>query len=87
MALLDARKKKSWRINIILLIYFLIHIIIIAGLKSHMIETSRKRDKEESIDLSDMPPLGSVEEEVNKGKGVKILTPNKLLTRLPVLIG
>ena len=64
----------------------MIQIIIIAGLKSHMIQTSRKSDKEESIDLSDMPPLGSVEEEVNKGKGVKMLAPNKLLTRLPVLI-
>ena len=64
----------------------MIHIVKIAGLKSHMIQTSRKSDKEESIDLSDMPPLGSVEEEVNKEKGVKILTPNKLLTRLPVLI-
>ena len=45
-----------------------------------MIQTSRKSDKEESIDLSDTPPLGSVEEEVSKGKGVKMLAPNKLLT-------
>ena len=32
-----------------------------------------------------MPPLGD-EEEVNEGKGLKILTRNKLLTRLPILL-
>ena len=29
-----------------------------------------------------MSPLEGIEEEVRKGKGLKILTPNKLLTRL-----
>ena len=38
-------------------------------------------DKEESVDLSDMPALES-DEEVKEVKGLKILTPNKLLTRL-----
>ena len=33
-----------------------------------------------------MLPLKSEEEEVKEGKGLKILTPNKLLTRLPVLL-
>ena len=32
-----------------------------------------------------MPPLDGDEEEVKERKGSKILTPNKLLTRLPVL--
>ena len=32
-----------------------------------------------------MPSLEGGEEEVKEGKGLKILTPNKLLTRLPVL--
>ena len=32
-----------------------------------------------------MPSLERGEEEVKEGKGLKILTPNKLLTRLPVL--
>ena len=32
-----------------------------------------------------MPPLERVEE-VKEGKGLKILTPNKLLTRLPILL-
>ena len=32
-----------------------------------------------------MPPLES-DEEVKEGEGLKILTPNKLLTRLPVLV-
>ena len=43
-------------------------------------------DKEESIDLSDIPPLEGDEIEVKEGKGIKILTPNKLLSRLPVLL-
>ena len=42
-------------------------------------------DKEWSTDLSDMLPLED-DKEVNEGKGLKILTPNKLLTRLPILL-
>ena len=42
-------------------------------------------DKEESVDLSDMPELED-DEEVNERKGLKTLTPNKLLTRFPVLL-
>ena len=41
-------------------------------------------DKEESIYLSDMPLLEG--DEVKKGKGLKISTPRKLLTRLPILL-
>ena len=33
-----------------------------------------------------MPPLEGDEEEVKEGKELKILTPNKLLTRLPILL-
>ena len=44
--------------------------------------TTRKSDKEES----DIPPLEDDKEEVREGKGLKILTPNKLLTRLPILL-
>ena len=33
-----------------------------------------------------MPPLEGDEEEVKEGKELKILTPNKLLTRLPTLL-
>ena len=43
-------------------------------------------DKKESEDLTDMRPLEGDEEEVKEGKGLKILTPNKLLTRLPILL-
>ena len=39
-------------------------------------------DSDEFIDIPDMPPLAG-DEEVKKGKRLKILTPNKLLTRLP----
>ena len=33
-----------------------------------------------------MPPLKGDEEEVKEGKGLKLLTPNKLLTRLLILL-
>ena len=41
---------------------------------------------DEFIDIPDIPPLEGDEEEVKEGKGLKILTPNKLLTRLPILL-
>ena len=37
-------------------------------------------DREESVDLSDMPALEGDEKEVKEEKGLKISTPNKLLT-------
>ena len=40
-------------------------------------------DKEECVDLPDMSPLEG-DEEVREGKELKILTLNKLLTRLPI---
>ena len=42
-------------------------------------------DKKESLDLIDMPPLGD-DEKVKQEKGSKMLTPNKLLSRLPTLL-
>ena len=47
--------------------------------------TTRKSDKENSADLSNMPPLEG-DEEVKQGKGLKMLSLNKLLTRLPILL-
>ena len=41
--------------------------------------------KEESVDLSDMPPPEG-NEEVKERRGLKILTPNKLLTRFSILL-
>ena len=43
-------------------------------------------DKEEFVDLSEMPPPEGDKEEVREGKGIKVLTPNKLYTRLPILL-
>ena len=43
-------------------------------------------DREESVDLSDMPALEGDEKEVKEEKGLKISTPNKLLTTLPILL-
>ena len=47
-------------------------------------DTTRKSNKEDSLDLSDIPPLEG--DEVKEGKRLKNLTPNKLLTRLPILL-
>ena len=44
---------------------------------------------ERDEDLSDMPPLEGDKEEIKEGKGLKgitVLTPSKLLTRLPILL-
>ena len=46
-----------------------------------LVDTKRKSDKKESVDLTDMPPLEGDKEE---GKGLTILTSSKLLTRLPI---
>ena len=40
-----------------------------------------------SVEFIDIPDLAALEgEEVKEGKWLKILTPNKLLTRLPILL-
>ena len=41
--------------------------------------------KEDTVDLSDIPPLEGGEE-IKEGKGLNILPPNKLLTRLQILL-
>ena len=38
------------------------------------------------IDIPPKPPVKVDKEEVKEGKGIKILTPNKLLIRLPILL-
>ena len=43
-------------------------------------------DSDEFTDIPDMSPIEGDEEEVKAGKGLKILTSNKLLTRLPILL-
>ena len=48
--------------------------------------TPSSDDSDEFINIPDVPPLEGDEEEVKEGKGLKILTPNKLLTRLPILL-
>ena len=42
--------------------------------------------EEEFDDIKPILPLEGDEEEVKEGKGLKILTPNKLLPRLPALL-
>ena len=60
-----------------LLIYFLKHVIMRNGLKM--------KNKEESVDLSDMSSLEG-DEEVKEGTGLKVLTSNKLLTTFSILL-
>ena len=45
-------------------------------------------DDVENVDIRDMPDLESEEdaEKRQKGKGLKIMTPNQLITRLPILL-
>ena len=50
--------------------------------KEEWIDKEESIDKAESTDVPPMPPLEGDEEEVRKGKGIKILTPNKLLPRV-----
>ena len=45
---------------------------------------SPETDIKESVDLPEIPPLG--DEKVREGTGLKILTPNKLLIRLSILL-
>ena len=68
----------------VMLIYFLKHNYDNWFEKEELDDTtSSKIYKEESGDLSDMAPLEGDEKE---GKGLKILTPSKLLTKLPILL-
>ena len=46
----------------------------------------KTKTNKKSTHLPPMPPLEKDQEEVKEGKGLKILTPNKLLTRLPILL-
>ena len=45
----------------------------------------RKSDKEKSVDLSEIPPQEG-DGEVKERKELKVLTPNKLLTRLSNIV-
>ena len=45
-------------------------------------KVEKESDENEDIDTTDMPDLES--EESIKGKGLKILTPNQILSRLPI---
>ena len=49
------------------------------------LETEESTIREESLDLSDMQPLEG-DNEVKELKWLKILTPNKLLTRVQILL-
>ena len=64
--------KKIWVINIILLIFETYNYDSWFENEESYDRTSRKSGKEESIDLSDMPPLEGDKEEVKEGKGLKL---------------
>ena len=72
-------KKGSWVINLILLSYFLKHITMSSlKMKNRLIQQQKS-------DIPSMAPLEQ-DDEVKEGKGLKFLTPNKLLTRLPIIL-
>ena len=48
--------------------------------------SEKEEESADKEDLPPMPPLECDEKEVKEGKGLKILTPNKLLTRIPILL-
>ena len=52
----------------------------------YLFDTSLPSTDDDSDEFIDMLPLESDEEEVKEGKGLKVLTSNKLLTRLPMLL-
>ena len=66
----------------ILIIYFLKHNYDDWFENEESTDKTRESDKEEP----DIPPLEGDEGEVKEGKGLKVLTPSKLLTRLPILV-
>ena len=89
-------KEKKWNPNIILIIYFLklsISYNYDACFENkELTDTTRKSDKErldefdkESLDISNITVLER-DKKVKEGKGLKMLTQNKLLTRLPILL-
>ena len=45
-----------------------------------------QKESDDSTVKDDLPPLEGDEKKVNDRKGLKILSPNKLLTRLSVLL-
>ena len=51
--------------------------------KGELNDKKESADKEEFTEVPPIPPLEGDEEE---GKALKILTPNKLLTRLPIVL-
>ena len=54
--------------------------------KEESTDKEESADQEEFVDLSEMPPPEGDKEEVRVGKGIKVLTPNKLYTRLAILL-
>ena len=68
----------------ILISYFLKHNYNVRFENEESSDKEILTDKEESTAL---PPMQALEgDQAKEGKGLKILTPNKLLTRVPILL-
>ena len=81
-------KENRGTVNIILLIWFLIRMIIKIGLKNKWRVRwyfTKKQQKEKFPNTPNKLPLEG-DEKLEEGTGIKTLTPNKLLTRLPGLL-
>ena len=82
----DARKRKLGNKNDPINLFLETYNYDVWCENEKMTDTSpRKSGKDESVNLSGMSTLEG-DEKVKQSKGLKILTPSKLLTRLPILL-
>ena len=65
-------RKERWVINVIILINLLKHMTVGCFENKKSTNTTRKSDKEESVDLFDMSPQDGDEKKVKEGIGLKI---------------
>ena len=81
-------KKENWIIKINLKCCLLKDMIVVSGhyKKWKWTDEEEMTDKEELTDVTPMPPLEGDEEEERKRKSLKILNPNKPLSRFPILL-
>ena len=75
-------KIESYVINMVLKNHFLKDIFILCGQKIK----KNRLIKKKSTDAPPIAPVEGDEEEVKEGKGIKILTWNKLLARFLILL-
>ena len=87
-SIIDSQKEEMGK-NMILLIYLSENMIIVNVMKNHLMKKKNQEeedDQEEFLDVPSMPLLKGDGEEANEEKELKILAPNKPLTKLAVIL-